>query len=122
MILRDATAADVPAIAAIWNPIVRDTAITFWPDERSDDQIAALIAEPTLGNTFGILPEPGFLEGLRRVFPYLDCERTIDGQDARACLYFDMKLCGGPRVWPISCAACCRRRAIANCSAPTPRP
>lgn len=45
MILRDATAADVPAIAAIWNPIVRDTAITFWPDERSHDQIAALIAE-----------------------------------------------------------------------------
>ena len=45
MILRDATAADVPAIAAIWNLIVRDTAITFWPDERSHDQIAALIAE-----------------------------------------------------------------------------
>lgn len=45
MILRDATAADVPAIAAIWNPIVRDTAITFWPEERSHDQIAALIAE-----------------------------------------------------------------------------
>lgn len=45
MILRDATIADVPAIAAIWNPIVRDTAITFWPDERSHDQIAALIAD-----------------------------------------------------------------------------
>lgn len=45
MILRDATAADVPAIAAIWNPIVRDTAITFWPEERSHDQIAAMIAE-----------------------------------------------------------------------------
>jgi glutamate-1-semialdehyde 2,1-aminomutase len=30
-------------------------------------RVAALIVEPTLGNTFGILPEPGFLEGLRRV-------------------------------------------------------
>ena len=30
-------------------------------------QIAALIVEPTLGNTFGIFPEPGFLAGLRRV-------------------------------------------------------
>ena len=38
------------------------------------------------------------LEGLRRVFPYLDCERKIDGQDARACLYYDMKLCGGPCI------------------------
>ncbi len=38
------------------------------------------------------------LEGLRRVFPYLDCERTIDGQDERACLYYDMKLCGGPCI------------------------
>lgn len=38
------------------------------------------------------------LEGLRRVFPYLDCERKIDGQDERACLYYDMKLCGAPCI------------------------
>lgn len=38
------------------------------------------------------------LEGLRRVFPYLDCDRTIDGQDERACLYYDMKLCGAPCI------------------------
>lgn len=29
--------------------------------------IAAVIVEPMLGNAFGIMPEPGFLEGLRRV-------------------------------------------------------
>ena len=29
--------------------------------------IAAFVAEPLLGNVFGILPEPGFLEGLRRI-------------------------------------------------------
>lgn len=28
---------------------------------------AAVIVEPALGNAFGILPEPGFLEGLRRI-------------------------------------------------------
>lgn len=45
VILRDATAADAPAIGAIWNAIIRDTAITFWPTERSDDEIAAIIRE-----------------------------------------------------------------------------
>ncbi|MFN4102690.1 MAG: GNAT family N-acetyltransferase, partial [Pararhodobacter sp.] len=45
MILRDATSADAPAIGAIWNAIIRDTAITFWPTERSDAEIAAIIRE-----------------------------------------------------------------------------
>jgi glutamate-1-semialdehyde 2,1-aminomutase len=30
-------------------------------------QIAGVIVEPMLGNAFGIMPEPGFLEGLRRL-------------------------------------------------------
>ena len=30
-------------------------------------RIAAVIVEPMLGNAFGILPQPGFLEGLRRL-------------------------------------------------------
>jgi len=38
------------------------------------------------------------LDALRRVFPYLDCDRTIDGKDERACLYYDIKLCGGPCI------------------------
>lgn len=38
------------------------------------------------------------LEALRRVFPYLDCERTIDGQDESPCLYYHIKLCGGPCI------------------------
>lgn len=45
MQIRPATAADADAIAAIWNPIIRDTVITFWPTERSQADIAALIAE-----------------------------------------------------------------------------
>lgn len=31
------------------------------------ENIAAVIVEPMLGNAFGILPQPGFLEGLRRL-------------------------------------------------------
>ncbi|WP_182912811.1 GNAT family N-acetyltransferase [Paracoccus onubensis] len=41
--LRDAGPGDAPAIAAIWNPIIRDTAITFWPQQRSESEIAAII-------------------------------------------------------------------------------
>ncbi|MCW5858404.1 MAG: UvrB/UvrC motif-containing protein [Caldilineales bacterium] len=38
------------------------------------------------------------LEALRRVFPYLDCERTITGKDERPCLYFHIKRCVGPCI------------------------
>ncbi len=34
---------------------------------REGNAIAAIIVEPMMGNCFGIMPEPGFLEGLRRV-------------------------------------------------------
>ncbi|WP_347138803.1 N-acetyltransferase family protein [Paracoccus sp. SSK6] len=47
--LRDARPQDVPAIAAIWNPIVRDTVITFWPTERSEAEIATLIRDRQAG-------------------------------------------------------------------------
>ncbi|WP_134724698.1 GNAT family N-acetyltransferase [Paracoccus luteus] len=42
--IRTATTDDAAAIAAIWNPIIRDTAITFWPAERPAAEIAAMIA------------------------------------------------------------------------------
>jgi len=38
------------------------------------------------------------LDALRRVFPYLDCERPITGADVRPCLYYHIKLCGGPCI------------------------
>lgn len=43
--IRDAGPDDAPAIAAIWNPIIRDTVVTFWPTPRGDAEIAALIAD-----------------------------------------------------------------------------
>lgn len=42
--LRDATPADAAAIAAIWNPVIRDTAATFNSAEKSPAEIAAMIA------------------------------------------------------------------------------
>ncbi|MBN2385451.1 MAG: excinuclease ABC subunit UvrC [Anaerolineales bacterium] len=38
------------------------------------------------------------LDVLRRVFPYLTCDRAITGQDKRACLYYDIRLCLGPCI------------------------
>lgn len=38
------------------------------------------------------------LEALRRAFPYLTCDRVITGNDERACLYYDIHLCGGPCI------------------------
>jgi excinuclease ABC subunit C len=38
------------------------------------------------------------LDVLRRIFPYLTCDREITGLDARPCLYYDIKLCSGPCI------------------------
>lgn len=42
------------------------------------------------------------LEALRRIFPYLTCDRVITGNDPRACLYYDIKLCTAPCIGAIS--------------------
>ncbi len=41
------------------------------------------------------------LNVLRRIFPYLTCDRVITGQDRRACLYHDIKLCAAPCIGAI---------------------
>ncbi len=38
------------------------------------------------------------LDVLRKAFPYLTCDREITGKDPRPCLYYDIKLCGGPCI------------------------
>jgi excinuclease ABC subunit C len=38
------------------------------------------------------------LDVLRRVFPYLTCDREITGRDPRPCLYYDIRLCLGPCI------------------------
>ena len=43
LIISDATPQDAEGIAEIWNPIIRDTVITFNPSQRSADDIAAMI-------------------------------------------------------------------------------
>ena len=38
------------------------------------------------------------LDALRRIFPYLTCEREITGLDKRACIYYDIKKCIAPCI------------------------
>src|SRR5512141_3038887 len=38
------------------------------------------------------------LDVLRRIFPFLTCDRDITGTDLRACLYYDIKLCIAPCI------------------------
>lgn len=41
MILRTAALADIPTILAIWNPLIRDTAVTFTTEEKTPETLAA---------------------------------------------------------------------------------
>ncbi len=38
------------------------------------------------------------LDVLRKIFPYLTCDRVITGTDPRACLFYDIKLCIAPCI------------------------
>jgi excinuclease ABC subunit C len=38
------------------------------------------------------------LQTLRKAFPYLTCDREITGQDPRACLFYDIRLCCAPCI------------------------
>jgi len=64
VVLRDAGPADAGPVAAIWNPIVRDTVITFWPSPRSEADIAAMIAErQAAGQAFLVAEVQGRVAG-----------------------------------------------------------
>lgn len=45
MLIRRATGEDAGKIAEIWNPYIRDTAVTFNPVEKSVADVAAMIAD-----------------------------------------------------------------------------
>ncbi|MBZ0281961.1 MAG: excinuclease ABC subunit UvrC [Anaerolineae bacterium] len=42
------------------------------------------------------------LRTLRRAFPYLTCDRVINGKDERACLFYDIKLCNAPCIGTVN--------------------
>src|SRR5215831_19191687 len=42
------------------------------------------------------------LRTLRRAFPYLTCDRVINGKDERPCLFYDIKLCNAPCIGAVN--------------------
>jgi excinuclease ABC subunit C len=42
------------------------------------------------------------LQTLRKAFPYLTCDRVIDGKDERPCLFYDIKLCNAPCIGAVN--------------------
>jgi L-amino acid N-acyltransferase YncA len=63
-VIRPALATDATAIAAFWNPFIRDTAVTFNPVEKSPAEIAALIQDrQAAGNGFLVADHHGHVAG-----------------------------------------------------------
>ena len=60
--IRRATPDDGATIAALWNPYIRDTAVTFNAAEKTDAEVARLIADrDALGHATFVAEGPGLL-------------------------------------------------------------
>lgn len=71
MSVRLAQAGDADAIAAIWNPIIRETTITFNPQEKTPAQIRDDIAARTaMGQGFFVCDIGGEITGFATYFQF----------------------------------------------------
>lgn len=62
MLIRPAVPADLAAILAIWNPVIRDTTITFSSEEKTAESLAAMIAARRAeGREFFVADDGGIL-------------------------------------------------------------
>lgn len=69
--IRPARAEDAEGIAAIWNPVIRDTTIIFASTERPPAEVAAIIAERQAGgHGFWVAEEDGAILGFATYFPF----------------------------------------------------
>ena len=69
--IRDATQADAAAIAAIYNPFVKDTAVTFEVDAVPEEEIARRIHERRTGGLpFIVWEEDGQVAAYAYASPY----------------------------------------------------
>lgn len=69
--IRAAAAADAPAIAAIWNPVIRDTLVTFNAVEKTPADIEILIAARAAeGRAFLVAEGPNGLVGFATYFQF----------------------------------------------------
>lgn len=57
MIIRPATTADCPAIAAIWNPVIRDSLLTFNSREKSPQDLDLMLQHKATADQCFVLAE-----------------------------------------------------------------
>lgn len=64
MMIRPARDADIRALIALWNPVIRDTTITFSSEEKTPESLARIIDERrAAGREFLLAEEDGQLMG-----------------------------------------------------------
>lgn len=63
-VIRPAVPADIPAIMAVWNPLIRDTTVTFSSEEKTAEGLAAMIAERRAAGREFLVAEDGEILGL----------------------------------------------------------
>ncbi|WP_425037536.1 N-acetyltransferase family protein [Primorskyibacter sp. S187A] len=68
MIVRQARVADAAAIAALINPVVRDTSITFTTEEKNPESLAQAIDAP--GSSYHVVELHGQVVGYACYFPF----------------------------------------------------
>lgn len=69
--IRSAHSGDAEAIAALWNPYILDTAVTFNAVPRSATELAALISQRQLaGHAFLVAEAEGALQGFASYGPF----------------------------------------------------
>lgn len=62
--IRQAADSDIPGILAVWNPVIRDTLVTFNDREKTPGDIAVMLSEKrALGHAFLVVEEAGGIFG-----------------------------------------------------------
>ncbi|MDZ4768427.1 MAG: excinuclease ABC subunit UvrC [Chloroflexota bacterium] len=78
-----------PYIRVSWEMAFPKVEATRRPQQDGSRYFGPYVAMWAVQNT---------LQTLRKAFPYLTCDRDINGRDARACLFHDLKLCNAPCI------------------------
>ena len=73
VVIRSATPGDATAICGFWNPMIRDTAVTFNPVEKSAEEVAAMItARQDDGHGFLVAEVAGTILGFATYSQFRD--------------------------------------------------
>ncbi|HYO89423.1 MAG TPA: excinuclease ABC subunit UvrC [Candidatus Limnocylindrales bacterium] len=82
-----------PYIRVSWNQPFPKVATTRRIEQDGARYFGPYVAMWAVQNT---------LQTLRKAFPYLTCDRVITGNDPRACLFYDIKLCNAPCIGAVN--------------------